>query len=470
MSNRNRSNKRQNRAPVWFNDHVVGTSSQNHKEKADMSTGKENSVQNYEINVAVQNTVTGKKGGDKKNGVKNTVNEVEVNTNGSDPKEVMNVEINSSDEFPKELLYIPTEINEARNEVVVFDEMLVKNGSERWMLTTYGQFIGFNMHISELSKNGQYLFKFRDIDGLNNVIDKGPWMVQNKPLFIHKWNPEMGMQIIEPKQLPVWVKMSNVPLEAWSLKGEDIMLRTASPRVIPDRDDPYEVIRHTVTASSSVSPVSLTSLSSSSDHSSHTRQLTLHQALARTHTPRLAARMSVRRPRSPTPLSPSSRDSPAPQKHHRHDTYSESEEDEELDPEEDVEPQEELEPQEAEAKDEEEAEEAEEAEIEAIQEVQPDQDPAPLVHSPGIGSPWHMPDSPELPPVPDTPSEISSEPDEYGEMGLIWEQISALSNRVSRLADRIRDMTLERFEEMEREMGVWIGRTTSLRRELTEWH
>ncbi|PWA90585.1 hypothetical protein CTI12_AA093830 [Artemisia annua] len=156
------------------------------------------------------------------------------------------------DEFPKELLYIPTEVNEAGNEVVVFDEMLMKNFSERWRLTACGQFIGFNMHISELrysirrmwskfgvtdisaSKNGQYLFKFRDIDGLNSVIDQGPWMVRNKPLFVHRWSPDMGMQKIETKKLPVWVKMSNVPLEAWSLKGISALASSLGKPMVMD--------------------------------------------------------------------------------------------------------------------------------------------------------------------------------------------------------------------------------------------
>ena len=31
-------------------------------------------------------------------------------------------------------------------------------------------------------------------------------------------------------------------------------------------------------------------------------------------------------------------------------------------------------------------------------------------------------------------------------------------------------MSIERFEEMERDMGVLAGRTTSLRRELSKWH
>ena len=70
------------------------------------------------------------------------------------------------------------------------------------LLTACGQFIGYNMSIHELrynirrmwskfgivdisaSKNGQYLFKFRNKEGLNALTEKGPWMVQNKPLFV----------------------------------------------------------------------------------------------------------------------------------------------------------------------------------------------------------------------------------------------------------------------------------------------
>ena len=54
----------------------------------------------------------------------------------------------------------------------------------------------------------------------------------------------------------------------------------------------------------------------------------------------------------------------------------------------------------------------EEEEMEAEEEAPPDQSPAPLVHSPGPGSPWHLPDSlePEFPPALDSPLEIASEP------------------------------------------------------------
>ncbi|GJY49347.1 hypothetical protein Tco_0439303 [Tanacetum coccineum] len=78
------------------------------------------------------------------------------------------------DDIPKELDFIPTVITEDGNEVVIFDEEIIKKGSERWCLTICGQFVGYDMHINEL----------RDEIGLNAVIKKGHWMVRNKPLFV----------------------------------------------------------------------------------------------------------------------------------------------------------------------------------------------------------------------------------------------------------------------------------------------
>ena len=114
--------------------------------------------------------------------------------------------------------------------------MLIKKGSERGNLTACRQFVGYNMHHNEFRynirrmwsqfgvkdivyNNGQFLFKFKSIEGMESVIEKGPWMVNNKPLFVQRWNPEMNMTKLEPKKLPVWVKLVNIPLEAWSVDG-----------------------------------------------------------------------------------------------------------------------------------------------------------------------------------------------------------------------------------------------------------
>ncbi|GKB19604.1 RNA-directed DNA polymerase, eukaryota, reverse transcriptase zinc-binding domain protein, partial [Tanacetum coccineum] len=40
-----------------------------------------------------------------------------------------------------------------------------------------------------------------------------------KPLIVYKWDPEIGLDRIEPKVLPVWVKLVNMPMEAWTNEG-----------------------------------------------------------------------------------------------------------------------------------------------------------------------------------------------------------------------------------------------------------
>ncbi|GKC55503.1 homeodomain-like protein [Tanacetum coccineum] len=116
---------------------------------------------------------------------------------------------------------------------VIFYEQIMQKGNEKWGLTICGQFVGYDMHISELRynirrmwrkfgiaeidkwKNGCYMFKFRDEISMNAVLEKGPWMVRNKPLFLQKWSSKIRMTKVEPKKLPVWVKIVNVPLEAY---------------------------------------------------------------------------------------------------------------------------------------------------------------------------------------------------------------------------------------------------------------
>ncbi|GKA19272.1 zinc knuckle CX2CX4HX4C containing protein [Tanacetum coccineum] len=140
-------------------------------------------------------------------------------------------------EIPKDLSFIPTLVSNLGTEVVVFDKLLVKNGSERWSLTVYAYFVGAYMHINELRynirriwskygvteinarENGHYMFKFRNEEGMQSVIDKRPWMVKNKPLIVNEWSHELGIQKVEPKTLHVWIKMVNVPFEAWSVDG-----------------------------------------------------------------------------------------------------------------------------------------------------------------------------------------------------------------------------------------------------------
>ncbi|PWA48042.1 DUF4283 domain-containing protein [Artemisia annua] len=77
-------------------------------------------------------------------------------------------------EYVNKLNLIPVEIEDGR-EVVVFDEELVEEGSRKWRLTLCGHFVGCKMSYYELKR--------------------------------------------DPEVLPCWIKLHNVPVEAWTVKG-----------------------------------------------------------------------------------------------------------------------------------------------------------------------------------------------------------------------------------------------------------
>ncbi|GJX74667.1 putative ribonuclease H-like domain-containing protein [Tanacetum coccineum] len=107
-----------------------------------------------------------------KDNVNDTRAEARKDDDKSENKNVSYVNMVKKDAVSKNLNYIPTMVTNIGSEVVIFNEMLVKKGSERWSLTVYGKFMG-------------------DSKRMNVVLDKGPWMV----------------------------KIVNVPLEARSMHG-----------------------------------------------------------------------------------------------------------------------------------------------------------------------------------------------------------------------------------------------------------
>ncbi|GJR76471.1 RNA-directed DNA polymerase, eukaryota, reverse transcriptase zinc-binding domain protein [Tanacetum coccineum] len=75
-------------------------------------------------------------------------------------------------------------------EVVIFDEELVLEGSRKWSLTLCGHFVGFKMSYSVLRYN-----------------------------LVRMWDPSIVMDKKDPETLPCWIKLYNVPLEAWTVEG-----------------------------------------------------------------------------------------------------------------------------------------------------------------------------------------------------------------------------------------------------------
>ncbi|GJQ95931.1 RNA-directed DNA polymerase, eukaryota, reverse transcriptase zinc-binding domain protein [Tanacetum coccineum] len=119
--------------------------------------------------------------------------------------------------------FMPTEINEDGSEIVIFDEDLVDKGSVQWKLT-----------VCDMKNDGTCMFKFRNEARMNKVLEQGPWIVNNKPMFVRKWDPTIGMEKIEQSKVPLWVSLVNVPLEAWSKEGISALASSLGKPLIMD--------------------------------------------------------------------------------------------------------------------------------------------------------------------------------------------------------------------------------------------
>ena len=64
--------------------------------------------------------------------------------------------------------------------------------------------------------NGLYLFKFRDMDARDWVMENGPWYIAGRPIILRVWQPGMEMLNIQLTIMPIWVKFYNIPLEYWT--------------------------------------------------------------------------------------------------------------------------------------------------------------------------------------------------------------------------------------------------------------
>ncbi|GJX13354.1 zinc knuckle CX2CX4HX4C containing protein [Tanacetum coccineum] len=74
--------------------------------------------------------------------------------------------------------------------------------------------------LKRIQMHGEFfLFQFNSRDGLNNVLENGPWLIRRVPLILSEWSPNTILKKDEIKAAPVWVKMHHVPIVAYSEVG-----------------------------------------------------------------------------------------------------------------------------------------------------------------------------------------------------------------------------------------------------------
>ncbi|GJZ88116.1 ATPase, F1/V1/A1 complex, alpha/beta subunit [Tanacetum coccineum] len=57
------------------------------------------------------------------------------------------------------------------------------------------------------------------MDGLDAMLENGPWFIQNNPLILKKWHPDENLLKEDVSTVPVWVKLHGVPVTAFSEDG-----------------------------------------------------------------------------------------------------------------------------------------------------------------------------------------------------------------------------------------------------------
>ncbi|XP_071709287.1 uncharacterized protein [Rutidosis leptorrhynchoides] len=251
MSPNHRNSKRKIKIPIKFSNTIHSMKSKEITSEASSGTEGEAELQSVEINQKENNSDTRRDeeldincadqypplGKNLKSVSNSTSEHIVADVIESVDTESKVVESKSDEVENKEAMSNSYALDEDGNEIVIFNEVFVDEGASRWSKTAYGYIIGGNMPYGQLQFNLRKMwnkygikeitmdqnhicyFTFRNMEGMNEVIEQGPWIVNGKPLYVGKWSPDLNIKKVEPSKLPVWVKLSNVPLEAWSSKG-----------------------------------------------------------------------------------------------------------------------------------------------------------------------------------------------------------------------------------------------------------
>ncbi|GKE82981.1 beta-caryophyllene synthase, partial [Tanacetum coccineum] len=127
--------------------------------------------------------------------------------------------------------------------------------SDRFANTAYGFFLGkrvaypvvanyvrntwgkYELVCSMFSSyTGLFSIQFSSMDVLDTMLENGPWFIRNNPFILKKWHPDENLLKEDVSTIPVWVKLYDVPVTAFSNDG----LSAISTKLGVNIDSPYE--------------------------------------------------------------------------------------------------------------------------------------------------------------------------------------------------------------------------------------
>ncbi|GKD79561.1 zinc knuckle CX2CX4HX4C containing protein [Tanacetum coccineum] len=141
----------------------------------------------------------------------------------------------TNDPKPVQLSYMESsEVVEGAN--VAIPLAAVEEVSKRFDNTLYGYFIGKSLAFPVVENyvhnawakfrlervmltNGFFFFQFASREGMERVLESGPWLIRQVPIMLNIWNPNSHLVKDTITSVPVWVKIHKVPIVAYSEVG-----------------------------------------------------------------------------------------------------------------------------------------------------------------------------------------------------------------------------------------------------------
>ncbi|GJT54012.1 probable indole-3-pyruvate monooxygenase YUCCA10, partial [Tanacetum coccineum] len=97
-------------------------------------------------------------------------------------------------------------------------EVKIPNAS---ILDVHSRF-GFSLYGYFMGK--KVAFPFPSIEGMNGVLENGPWFIQSAPIILKKWTPNVNLLKDDLNSVSIWVKLHYIPIVAFNTDGFSVMV------------------------------------------------------------------------------------------------------------------------------------------------------------------------------------------------------------------------------------------------------
>jgi hypothetical protein len=66
---------------------------------------------------------------------------------------------------------------------------------------------------------GFFIFEFIDKADRDLIFRSGPYFMGTQGLYLNRWTPDFDPNVDSPKEVPVWVRLPNLPVHCWSYES-----------------------------------------------------------------------------------------------------------------------------------------------------------------------------------------------------------------------------------------------------------